>query len=269
MTDFVDSSARPPGFGAAGTPEPPSAESEPPSWPDAQRRIRELTAALAARDSFIALVGHELRNSVAPMVLLAEQFSTLAEDPRVSPIVVSRMALLTRNLNKFVATIDRVAEVADLRRGKLRLEPSTVDLAAAANDVCRDLRREATAGGAEFAVAAPEPVIGQWDRVRVKQIIANLVSNAIRYGGGGTIAIDVRATARYAELVVRDHGPGIDPAALPRLFEAFDYDRGVGGGGFGIGLWLVKTLATAMGGSVTADNASTGGARFCVVLPRG
>lgn len=269
MTDFVDSAARPPGFGADGAPGPPSSpDAESPSADDAQRKIQELTTALAARDSFIALVGHELRNSVAPMVLLAEQFSTLAEDPRVSPIVVSRMALLTRNLNKFVATIDRVAEVADLRRGKLRLELSAVDLVDTVGDVCRDLRREATAGGAELSVIAPPQVIGLWDRIRLKQIISNLVSNAIRYGGGGSIDIHVSATARHAELIVRDHGPGIPPAVLPRLFDAFDHGH-VGSSGFGIGLWLVKTLCTAMAGSVTAANASTGGARFCVSLPRG
>jgi signal transduction histidine kinase len=244
-------------------------EGESPSATDARRQIQELTSALAARDSFIALVGHELRNSVAPMVLLAEQFATLAEDPRASPVVVSRMAILTRNLHKFVATIDRVAEVADLRRGKLRLDVTFVDLVQVVRDACRELQREATAGGTDLVIDAPDPVTGYWDRTRLKQIATNLVSNAIRYGGSGRVEISIHGQATDAALVIQDHGPGLEPSALSRLFEPFDHDRGARPGGFGIGLWLVRTLCGAMRGSVTAENAATGGARFCVVLPRG
>jgi len=236
---------------------------------DSRRQIDELATALAARDSFIGLVGHELRNAVAPMLLLGEQLALLAQDPSVSPVFTSRVAMLTRNLSKFVATVDRVAEVADLRRGRLQLAPVAVNLVEVVEDVCREARREAAAGGAELVVAAAGPVIGRWDRARLRQIVAALVSNAIRYGGGGQIELAVCDRNGDAELVVRDHGPGLDPATLPHLFERFDHERNRRGGGFGIGLWLVKTLCTAMHGTVTAENDSSGGASFCVVLPRG
>jgi signal transduction histidine kinase len=236
---------------------------------DAAHRIAELTAELAARDSFISLVGHELRNSVAPMLLLAEQFAAVAQEPGAPALVTSRAAMLTRNLQKFVTTVDRVAEVANLRRGRLQLSVSEVDLAEVVGEVCREARREAAAGGIELELTADGPVIGQWDRARLKQIVASLVSNAIRYGGAGRVELRVGARSAAAELVVRDHGPGIDPAALPRLFEGFDHAQTRRAGGFGIGLWVVKTLCTAMQGSVTAENASEGGACFCVVLPRG
>src|SRR4051812_37507958 len=269
MTDNMESStSRAAPRGPAATDSTGEAASMS-SMSEAQRQIQELTTALAARDHFLALVGHELRNSVAPMVLLAEQFQTAVEDPRASPFMASRVALLTRNLHKFVATIDRVAEVADLRRGKLRLDPMLVDLVAVIRDVCGDLAREATAAGAELVIDAPDALTGRWDRARLRQIVANLVSNAIKYGEGGRVEISLRDHDDAAELAIQDHGPGIDPAALPRLFEPFDHDRIGRGSGFGIGLWLVKTLCTAMQGSVTVDRATTSGARFCVVLPRG
>lgn len=262
MTDAVENAKEGAARGAApGEWREPSGE--------AQQRIDELTTALAARDSFIGLVGHELRNAVAPMLLLAEQFAILAEDPNVSPMLTSRVAMLMRNLNKFVATVDRVAEVADLRRGRLQLDPAAVNLVEVVEEVCRDARREAAAGGAELVIDAPEPVTGRWDRARLRQIVTALVSNAIRYGGGGRIELAIGDRGGDAQLVVRDHGPGLEPATLPHLFERFDHERNRRGGGFGIGLWLVKTLCTAMHGSVTAENDTNGGACFCVVLPRG
>ena len=231
--------------------------------------VQELTAALAARDSLIAVMGHELRNSVAPMLLLAEQFEALAGEPGVQPVVARRAATLTRNLHRFITTLERVAQVTDLRRGKVQLEPSQVDLVAVVDEVCRDARREAAAAGAELVVDAGKPVTGQWDRDRLKQIVANLVSNAIRYGGGSRIELGIRGRDGDVELVIRDHGPGLDPAVLPRLFDPFDHARARRGGGLGVGLWVVKTLCAAMRGTVTATNASNGGACFCIVLPRG
>lgn len=242
---------------------------EPGASPEPHAQIQELTEALAARDSFIGLVGHELRNSIAPMLLLAEQFEVLARDAAAPPMVSSRAAMLTRALGKLVTTVDRVTEVAELRRGKLHLEPALFDLAAAVEDACGELRREAAAGGATFVIDTTGVTTGQWDRARVKQIAANLVSNAVRHGGGGQIEIGIRGRDHEVELVVRDHGPGIDPAMIARLFDRFDLTPSRRTGGFGVGLWVVKTLCTAMHGSVTAENASNGGARFCVVLPRG
>lgn len=236
---------------------------------DARHQIRELTAALAGRDRLLSLVGHELRNSVAPLLLLAEQFAVLAEQPQTHPSVASRSAALNRQLARFVTTVDRMVDVADLRRGKLHLEPSLVDLAGLLAEVCRDVEREASAGGVDLTFATTGPVTGMWDRARVKQIASHLVSNAIRHGGGGRIDLELRGGERDVALAIRDHGPGIAAAELEHLFDRLDQDRPRGSNGLGIGLWVVKTLCAAMHGSVTAENCSNGGARFCVVLPRG
>jgi signal transduction histidine kinase len=234
--------------------------------------VAALTAALAGRDSFISLIGHELRNSVGPMLLLAEQLDRMARDPGAPAALPARVTLLRRNLAKLVATIDRVAEVSELRRGTLSLAPSLVSLGEVVNEVCQEAAREAEAGGVQIIVDAAPGVEGSWDRERLKQIVDNLLSNAIRYSGGGRIEIAVVDRGSAGELIVRDHGPGLGPELLPNLFEPFgmlDLARTRRTGGFGIGLWIVKTLCTAMQGSVTAENDPLGGARFCVVLPRG
>jgi signal transduction histidine kinase len=242
--------------------------SEAMSVAEARTRIQELTAALVARDSFIALVGHELRNTLAPMVLLAESFGAMAEGSQPPAKVFSRVAMLTGNLNKLIATIGRIVEVSDLRRGKLHLEPTTTDLAAVVEEVCRETRREAAAGGAELVVVG-DSVVGRWDRARIKQIVSNLIANAIRYSGGGRIEVSVRSRGSEGEIAIEDQGPGICPDLIPQLFDFAEQGGVRRSGGFGTGLWVVKTLCTAMHGSVTVENRSDGGARFCVVLPRG
>jgi len=231
--------------------------------------LHELTTALNARDRFIALVGHELRNSLAPMSLLAEQFGTLAEGSQPPGKLLARVAMLTNNLNKLISTVGRIVEVTDLRRGKVQLAPTSADLVEVVTEVCRDSTREAATVGSEITVDSRGPVIGRWDRPRLKQIVANLVGNAIRHGAGSRVELIIRGGAATGELTVRDHGPGIDADALPRLFDCFDQAPTRRPGSLGLGLWLVKTLCHAMGGSVTAENCTDGGARFCVVLPRG
>jgi signal transduction histidine kinase len=232
-------------------------------------QVVELTQALASRDRFLSLIGHELRNTLAPMMLLAEQFGTLAEGSQPPGKVLARVGMLTNNLNKLMATIGRIVEVADLRRGKVQLAPSTTNLVDVVREVCGEHSREAAAAGAELAFEAAEPVIGRWDRARVKEIASNLMDNAIRYGGGSRVEIAVRNGDGDAELVVRDRGPGIDAAVMPHLFGFFENPARQRPGGLGLGLWIVQTLCIAMGGAVTVENCSDGGARFCVVLPRG
>ena len=238
-----------------------------PSVLDARAQVAELSTALATRDHFIAFVGHELRNALAPALLLIDQFATLAGDPRTSPAVASRATMLTRNLRHFVATISWITEVTDLARGKLRLDPIRLDLVDTVGEVCRELAVEATACGAELVVEAAAPVVGSWDRARLTQLVTNLVANAIRHAGG-RIELRVASRGDDAELVVRDRGPGIDPGLLAQLSDPFhsDYSRPRGDG---IGLWVVATLVAAMRGSLTANNCADGGVRICVVVPRG
>lgn len=251
-----------------GGPESPRTRTHERAAFDALQRVEELTDALAARDGFIAAIGAELRNSLAPLVLLAEQFEALAH-AATTPTLRSRTALLTRYLRSFTTTIDRVTEVTHLREGKLQLQLARVDLAEVVQEVCGHFHRQAIAGCVELVVQAPSAVHGRWDRGRLKQIVSNLVSNAIRYGGPGAVDLAIVERGHVVELTVRDHGEGLASADLPGIFDRFDHRMSQQVGGFGIGLFVVKTLSQAMGGEVSAENAEGGGARFTVRLPRG
>lgn len=221
---------------------------------------------LAARDEFISVLGHELRNSIAPLVLLTDHFEQLplAHDPQLE----ARVALLTRNLKKLGTTIDRITEVSAIRSGQIDLEYELVDLRDVVDDVAREFSEDVKRAGATLAINYGRAVQGWWDRTRLKQLVGNLVGNAIRYGDGAAISVSTTIHGTTAELIVEDEGPGIPLAQREFVFDRFDHRTETREGGFGVGLFVVKALCQAMGGSVRLDS-NTRGAHFCIKLPRG
>ncbi|MDQ3333624.1 MAG: HAMP domain-containing histidine kinase [Myxococcota bacterium] len=227
--------------------------------------VEKLREALAARDELISVVGHELRNSMAPLMMLAAHFEAV---PTADDMMRKKVAMLQRNLKTFLATLDRVTEVSSLRDGKLALELSEVDAQDIVREVRTDVAKVASAAGCELRLDTTS-VVGRWDRERLKQIVSHLVGNALRYAGGGPIEISVREQRGHVEIIVQDEGPGIPLGERERLFDRFDRSGTRRSGGLGVGLWVVQALCHAMRGSVRLDDESGRGARFCVALPRG
>jgi signal transduction histidine kinase len=221
---------------------------------------------IAARDEFIGVLGHELRNSIAPLVLLTDHFEhmSLAHDPQLE----ARVAVLTRNLKKLSTTIDRITEVSAIRNGQIDLDYELVDLRDVVDDVARESADDVKRAGATLEINYGCAVQGWWDRARLKQMVGNLVANAIRYGDGAPITIATTIHGTTAELTVSDDGPGIPIAQREFVFDRFDHRTETREGGFGVGLFVVKALCHAMGGTVRLDS-NTRGARFCIKLPRG
>ena len=221
---------------------------------------------LEAREQFIGVLGHELRNAIAPLALLADHFEQLALTSH--PQLTSKVEMLSRNLRKLTSTIDRLAEVSALRDGKLDLDCEHVDLRDVLDEVARELAPEAAQAHADLRVYYTMPVQGWWDRERVKQIVRNVVTNAIRYGNGAPIEISAQLSGRDAEIVIHDQGPGVPTELRDHLFDRCDHKTTSRGSGFGVGLFVVKALCQAMAGSVRLDDTASG-ARFCISLPRG
>ena len=222
--------------------------------------VEELREAVAARDELLSLLGHELRNAMAPLILLVPHFEAMPIDD----INRTKVGMLSRNLRAFRDTVDRVSQVTQLRTGKLVLRPERLDLAALVHEVCEQHAERAKAARIELRVNTTT-MCGEWDRARVEQIVSHLIENAIRYGAG-YVDVVVRGTGHDAEIVVHDGGPGIPKEARNHLFDGFERKR-AGRNGIGVGLWVVKQLCRAMGGSVRLLDCERG-ARFSVVLPR-
>ncbi|MCC6222002.1 MAG: HAMP domain-containing histidine kinase [Thermoleophilia bacterium] len=221
--------------------------------------LAALDASLASQRQLVADASHELRT---PLTSLRTNVEVLARAHELEP--GERGRLLSDVVSQLEELTGLVADLVDLARGA---EP-----AAAIEDVRLDLlveraveRARLHAPGIEIATAL-EPAEVRAAPERLGRAVANLLDNAAKWSPpGGTVEVSVRD----GELVVRDHGPGIDPEDLPHVFDRFYRSRAARSlPGSGLGLAIVKQVAESHGGSVTAENAEGGGARFRLQLSR-
>lgn len=240
-----------------------------------RRSEEERAARLAAeqanqtKDEFLAMLGHELRNPLAPIVS-ALQLLKLRDDGKFA----REHQIIERQVKQMTRLVEDLLDVSRISRGKIELKHELVDLreslAKAVELALPLLERK----GHHFEVRVPEgALVVSGDDARLIQVFANLLNNAAKYtDDGGQILLAVEAGAHELEIEIRDNGTGIEPALLPRVFELFvqgyqDADRA--GGGLGVGLTLVKSLVSLHGGSVEArSGGEERGSRFFVRLPR-
>jgi signal transduction histidine kinase len=236
-----------------------------------EQRIADLEQALAARDEFIATVGHELRNPLSPLFLQVQQLIEAQQAPGCPPspewLAVRLQGLATR-LYRFVDTLNRLLDISRMQAGRIELITEEVDLAQVAAEVCSGMEREIRVAKSPLHVDLSRAV-GIWDRLRLEQIVGNLLSNAIRYGAGHPIEVRVACGPGVASLSVRDRGIGIAEPDLDRIFERFERVSGPRtAGGFGVGLWVVRRLCRALEGEVAVQSKLGQGSLFTVTLPR-
>jgi PAS domain S-box-containing protein len=237
-------------------------------------RLQELQHAVASRDEFIATVAHELRNPVAPLMfqlrLAIEKAEHMAPSGEALPSewVQSQLRRIEQRLHRLLETLDRLLDVSRLSTGRIDLQPEPMSLARVVRDVLGTFEAELGIARCTVLFTERQEASGSWDVLRIEQICRNLVSNAIRFGAGRPIDVVVDADPECATLEVRDRGVGIAPALHTRIFERFERGTEQRSGGFGIGLWVVKSICIAMGGTVAVESDLGEGACFTVRLPR-
>jgi signal transduction histidine kinase len=244
---------------------------EPTALEELQQRNAELREAVAARDAFIAIAAHELRNPMTPMIgeidLLLRGLRTGRYDLEQIEQRLERVRLVMNQYLKRAATL---LDVSRITTGKLILAPTSFDLADLVRETVETFAAAARHAGTWIHCNAPAPLLGTWDRLAMEQIIDNLVSNAIKYGAQRPVEICAEDHEDNVCIRVRDYGPGIPVDARSRIFGRFE--RAVGPderrSGFGVGLWVVGQLVNAMGGTIRVDDAPGGGSVFTVTLPR-
>jgi two-component system, sensor histidine kinase len=216
------------------------------------------------KDEFIAVLGHELRNPLAPLVNGLELLEIANEDA-----VERARAAMRRQVDHLIRLVDDLLDMSRVSRGKIELRKSRVrsgDVLDQAISLATPLIAER---GHELCTNREgEEIRVDGDEVRLTQVVANLLSNAARYTEpGGRLELTCAPRGDGVELIVKDNGRGIPKELLPRVFDLFVQER-QGGGGLGIGLTLVKQLVQMHRGQVEARSEGTGlGSEFRVWLP--
>ena len=235
--------------------------------------LAEAKAAVLARDEFIATAAHDLRSPLASLDLQAQMILRKARRPDGQgpprSWAVSKLEGMANQIGRMSSLLDDLLDVSRIAAGRLRLSLEDVDLAALAREVAARFEERLDLAGCTLTVRAGAPVTGRWDRLRLDQIVTNLLSNAVKYGRGHPVDLWVTADPGTAWLGVRDHGGGIADDEQARLFQKFErVGNQTAAVGSGLGLWIVKGAAEAMGGSVNVRSEIGDGATFTVELPR-
>ncbi|MFC5548714.1 PAS domain-containing protein [Massilia aerilata] len=237
---------------------------------DKKRSEEELKAAARRKDEFLAMLAHELRNPLAPISSAAQLLGHVAADENK---VRQASDIILRQVRHLTGLVDDLLDVSRVTRGLVELQRERVDLKAVMASAVEQARPlvEARRHHLDLALdAAPAWVDG--DRIRLVQVVANLLNNAAKYTPqGGALALSLEVAGGQASIAVRDNGIGIGPELLPQVFELFTQaertpDRAQGG--LGLGLALVKSLVGLHGGSVQAESGGPGmGSTFRIRLP--
>jgi two-component system OmpR family sensor kinase len=259
---------------AARAPVPPSRDEVADLARDFNEMAARLEAAFAAQRAFVADASHELRTPLTALNgRLAVVARALDDDPAEARRQVDAMRRDVARMTRLVGDLLQLARLDAAGGEDLLLAP--VDLAAVARDVYEQSRALPAAEGRTVRLAAAPPVPVRADAARLHQVLLNLVVNGLQHApAGGHVDLAVRGVpgeagaAPGATVVVADDGPGIPPEDLPHLFDRF-YRSGAdrAGGGAGLGLAIARAIVVAHGGTIRAENAPGGGARFTVALP--
>lgn len=228
--------------------------------------------AIGARDEFLSIAAHELRTPLTAMMLhiqaLARSLRKKGPQSLTPEAAMNKIEAAERQLARLAQLIEALLDVSRIASRRLALDVQKTDLRAVAHEVATKLAEPAAREGSTIDIAPGEPAIGLWDPVRIEQVVTNLVTNAIKYGPQRPIEIEVRSDRVAAELVVRDHGIGIAPENLDRIFDRFERAVSTSSyGGLGLGLYITRQIVTAHAGTIAVRSQLGVGTELTVRLP--
>ncbi|MDC3987007.1 sensor histidine kinase [Polyangium jinanense] len=220
-------------------------------------------------DEFISLASHELLTPVTALRLQAQNIRRLlSQHPEEVPArIPSMVETFDRQLGRLALLCDELLHATQIVASELPIACEDVDLGALVGDIVDRVAQRPDARALVTIRVSGTPR-GQWDRMLVEQLVLHLVRNALVYGEGRPVAIEVAEVEGGARLVVQDHGIGIAEEDQARIFERFE--RAVSPsrfGGLGLGLYIARAAAEAHGGSIRVESEPGQGATFIVELP--
>jgi len=232
-----------------------------------QIRLARAEEAVRLRDEFLSIAAHELRTPLSAVQL---QLQSLLERPvGLDERSRSKVERAWRSGERLVTLVDTLLDVSRITTGGFSLNPTSFSLASAVEEVVERFREHAARAGSTVGLRVDGPVTGLWDRVRIEQVITNLLSNSLKYAAGSPVEFTVDGGEEEVVLTVSDAGPGIPQADGDRIFQRFERAASLRNyGGLGLGLYVARQIVEAHGGSIRLAQLRPVGAHFVIRLPR-
>ncbi len=232
------------------------------------RRYQEARNDVRLHDVFLATAAHELRTPLTALRLQVQNIlRAVSSGPGLAvEVLVRKLQASVRQTERLNALVDLLLDVSRMTQGRIELKRTRVDLAELTRELLARNADELAAGGVEVTLEA-EPALGEWDVARLEQVVGNLLSNALKYGNRKPVHLQVRREGAFATLAVTDTGLGVPASEHRRIFERFERAHSGGLTGMGLGLWIVREIVDAHGGSIELASVPNQGSTFTVRLP--
>ncbi|MDD1001453.1 hybrid sensor histidine kinase/response regulator [Pseudomonas sp. TNT2022 ID642] len=232
----------------------------------------ELEQAVRMRDDFMSIVAHEVRTPLNGLILETQlRKMHLARDNAAAFTLDKMHAMVDRDerqIKSLIRLIEDMLDVSRIRTGKLSIRPSRFDLVQLVSNLLQNFGPQIEAAETEVSFTAPAPVEGNWDEFRIEQVVTNLLTNALRYGGRSPIQVRVYREDDEARVEVQDRGIGISQENQKRIFQQFErVSAKTVVAGLGLGLFISEQIVAAHGGSIVVESEINEGAQFRVCLP--
>lgn len=238
---------------------------------DNARLYEEAQRAIDARDAFLSVASHELKTPLTTLQLQFEGALRVAErlEAPLDPRIEKKLRAADNSVTRLSKLIDQLLDVSRLASGRFKLDLEPVDLGELLREVVQRFEHQIERSGSTVATRVEGDASGLWDRIRLDQVITNLISNALKFGAERPISASVRGEEDAVLLRVADQGIGIAAENLSKIFQR--YERFVSSknyAGFGLGLWISRQLIEELGGTIHVDTELGRGTVFTVKLPK-
>ncbi|MBN6774335.1 hybrid sensor histidine kinase/response regulator [Pseudomonas granadensis] len=232
----------------------------------------DLEQAVRMRDDFMSIVAHEVRTPLNGLILETQLRKMHLARDNASAFTLDKMHAMVdrdeRQIKSLIRLIEDMLDVSRIRTGKLSIRPSRFDLVQLVSNLLQNFAQQIEAAETEVSLTVFGPVEGHWDEFRIEQVVSNLLTNALRYGGRSPIQVRVYREGDEARIEVQDHGIGISKENQKRIFQQFErVSAKTVVAGLGLGLFISEQIVAAHGGSIVVESEINEGALFRVCLP--
>ncbi len=245
---------------------------------DRTRLVRERESRIEAersvqlRDNFLSIAAHELRTPLTPirmhLQLVKRHIEAFAPEVPNADKLLKSLVKADRQFDRFLRLVENLLDVSRITAGRLVLEREELDLSELVHEVVDSFEVEVANAGCALHIHAERGVRGLWDRLRIEQVLSNLLTNAFKYGAGKEIDVRASAGPETATLEVRDRGIGIQLQFQSKIFGPFERVASLRNyGGLGLGLYITHEIVAAHAGTIRVESEEGEGAAFIVELP--